>query len=425
MSRATNQRIAQGFSQGLQNFVQGYTKRKEKESAQKILDDPKSTPVQKAIAWESISEGSGQKSFDSFLKEQQLMKQEKQQNAINQELNGVAQDVGQRAEVGTIKSSASPVEYANQMLSPEQREQVDAEQIPPEQTLPTEPMTPAMQAMQQTQQQQQAPAFTQEFANQQQNMPKQSGIEAIPTARLQQLLQQADNAGDKGGVKRINSELKRRDTETKAEAIKDAAKISSDTKIELHNQTKVLDIQQDSEKTVESSSKALTAFNNQLAVVQKTGVLSRANFSKMLKDQGFTALGNAVQSGEGALFDASGKEIVGAGLKEAYGSKPLGVEFDAYMNALAQPGRDPKVNELTIQGLKLPYEIKNAIARFKMDLIADNPNISPIVLNSAAYRFGEDYRNQAIDAWEQTVRDTLNPEVRQKSTNAVLEDIFK
>jgi uncharacterized protein YdaU (DUF1376 family) len=54
MSRATNQLIAEGFSRGLNNFVEGYTKRKAAEANQAILDNPESTPVQRAMALSSM-----------------------------------------------------------------------------------------------------------------------------------------------------------------------------------------------------------------------------------------------------------------------------------------------------------------------------------------------------------------------------------
>lgn len=54
MSRATNQQIAAGFAQGLQNFVQGFAERKAKEAEQsrvvdllKRLEDPKTTDMEK------------------------------------------------------------------------------------------------------------------------------------------------------------------------------------------------------------------------------------------------------------------------------------------------------------------------------------------------------------------------------------------
>lgn len=58
MSRATNQQIAAGFSQGLQNFTSGYTQRKDAEiSAQRqqerlesAINDPNMSPLQKALA---------------------------------------------------------------------------------------------------------------------------------------------------------------------------------------------------------------------------------------------------------------------------------------------------------------------------------------------------------------------------------------
>lgn len=61
MSRATNQQIAEGFSQGLQNFVKGYTERKAKEQeTSRVKDlmnrlaDPKTTDMEKVAIYGKI-----------------------------------------------------------------------------------------------------------------------------------------------------------------------------------------------------------------------------------------------------------------------------------------------------------------------------------------------------------------------------------
>ena len=232
MSRATNQQIAQGFAQGLQNFTQGYVKRKDREHAQEILDNPDSTPVQKALAWESIAEGQGVKAYDSILKEQALKKEEANTTNIRNEINGVQTDVGERAQVGKVESFNSPVDYANQMVA---NDQMGPEEQPYGQQLPNEPITPAMQAMAQTQQnaQEQPPALEQ--GGQQ---PKKPGIQDVPTERLQEFLGQTKDAPT---IRQIQSELKRRSDVAHDRAKVDAQRVKDDVNIAEENRKEIRD----------------------------------------------------------------------------------------------------------------------------------------------------------------------------------------
>lgn len=48
--------IAQGFAQGVANFAQAYTNQKQQQNAQRIVNDPNSTPIQKAMALASVGQ---------------------------------------------------------------------------------------------------------------------------------------------------------------------------------------------------------------------------------------------------------------------------------------------------------------------------------------------------------------------------------
>lgn len=217
MSRTTNQQIAQGFAQGLQNFTQGYIKRKDQEAAKLVLEDPKSTPVQKALAWEKMSEGSGPKVYDTILKEQALKKQEENDASVMQDLfpnQAKQQDAGQRAGVGTITPSdnvpqgkLSPVQLAQQQQQAFPGYQ-NFQQAPNQQQVPDEQV-----------QQEQAP-------QEQENAPEQPkrNISNIPTVELQNLLGRTKN---KDIQKVIQSELNNRNVDKKADAKIDAARRSA------------------------------------------------------------------------------------------------------------------------------------------------------------------------------------------------------
>lgn len=244
MSRATNQQIAQGFVQGLQNFTQGYIKRKDREHAETILNDPNSSPVQKALAWESISQGSGTKAYDTILKEQELKKQEKMENQVNRELfpeSYTQEDVGTRAGVGAIDS---PVSVANQNAQTAFPGYKSFGQQAPDSGEPTIEQG----------------GIVPEEMSQEQQPPAQSGLQSVPTEKLQNALVMTK---DPGKIKAIKSELDRRNTETKAAALRDAAEITAE--------------QRKQEKRVDQALRINDPYNKRMAGLKaSTPVRSRA-----------------------------------------------------------------------------------------------------------------------------------------------------
>lgn len=200
----------------------------------------------------------------------------------------------------------------------------------------------------------------------------------------------------------------RKDAEIKAQATRDAASM----KTMQHAHDQLLEIQNNAQNTIKSSSGALKALDDQLAFVYETGQFSAANLADFLRSRGNDKLADAVQSNAGAMFDTAGKELLASGFKEAFGAKPAIVEFEMYMNMLAHPGRFPDINKLTINSMKVKYQIENDIANYKMRLIAENPDISPVVLNSEAWKYGEQVREEYLNDWRQQVREANANESR-------------
>ncbi len=349
MSRATNQQIAQGFAQGLQNFTQGYIKRKDREHAQTVLDNPDSTPVQKAIAWESIAEGTGHKAYDSILKEQALRKEEANTTNIRNEINGVQTDVGERAQVGKVEPFNSPVDYANQMLSPEQMQQMGPEEQAYGQQLPNEPMTPAMQAMAQTKQQ---PALEQ--GGQQQ--PKKPGIQDVDTERLQEFLGQTKDAPT---IRQIQSELKRRSDLAHDQAKTDAAII------------KVQGVEATEHR------KQIREYAAPLDDLQKVdrGVRNLEEGKKILQNGNFSMDEATFQTAIGAILEGKGKDEIAQFFKTPDQQKMMYLLYD-YIKPKELGGSNPSTKEVLIAMSKQPNPYKGKSANmFIMQNMIDDARI--------------------------------------------------
>jgi len=384
--------IHQGILGGIEGGYNAY----KTEKAKTILSDPNASAVQKAMAWQSISSGKAGDAeiFKSILSAEAEAKQAPIENAIRSKLGLPTQEVSERAGVPKLATEQSPTQAAIQqfgnVVEPGQTGQFGAPTLfEGKQYAPAPSAFPTGEA----------------FSPQQQpaGVPEQPAPFSPLDIPLDELIQQRAIAKSPSTQKALDQLIQAKNTERAAQAQENKAKL----KIVHDNQKDLAEIQKDSLSTIKSSNSTLKAFDDQLSVVDKTGVFSKANLSKWLTDHGFETLGRAAQSEGGAIFATAGKEIITGGLKSAFGARPLGVEFAAFESMLAQVGRSPEVNKLAIKSLKLPYEIDNDVARFKMNIIAKNPNITPVELNSAAYLYGEEVRDQKISAWRQEVNDTM------------------
>lgn len=213
MSRATNQKIAAGLAQGLQNFVEGYTKRKNRESAQAVLDDPNSSAVQKALAWESIAQGTGYKAYDSILKEQELRKQERIENEIDAELYGrktPVEEIGQRAGVGNLEvPQLTPVQLAQQQAAFPGYQGFMQQELQPQEEMQQEAMPEQQEGI---------------SPGQEPIQEQATGLANVPTDKIINALGKTKN---KEKARQLQAELKRRNDADKAQARRDAAQITA------------------------------------------------------------------------------------------------------------------------------------------------------------------------------------------------------
>ena len=186
---------------------------------------------------------------------------------------------------------------------------------------------------------------------------------------------------------------------------------------EHFRQNKILPMQEKAIDTIKNTNVVLKATNDQLAAIQadQTGIWSKANMSRILSDAGHENLARAVESEGGAAFKTAGKEIFTGGFKRAFGSKPLGIEFHAFDQMLAQIGRKKEVNELTVKSIQAEYEIANEVAKYQMQLLQENPDISPIELNNQTFKYEEEVTDRVFDEWTQ-YRDRALESVKEKSS---------
>ena len=210
-------------------------------------------------------------------------------------------------------------------------------------------------------------------------------------------------AGDVPTSNKLQNEANQLRQDIRAEQENRAKRYSADVKAKQDTVKLIMPIQAKALETQKSTNTVLNAFNNQLQLnaTGKLGPASRANFSKFLKDKGFSdSIVNIFQSPEGALFNTQNKEIVSASLKTAFGAKPIGTEFEAFMDMLAKEGRVKEANELGIKSLMLPQQIDSEVATKTLQAIRENPEISPVQLQTLQYEFREEATNNLEADWE-------------------------
>jgi hypothetical protein len=370
MSRASRDVLAQGIAEGITGAFQGYRAQQEENQIQSIVNNPNATPMQKALA---LSKRNPQLA-NQFLKNEQRQSNLQALNAsVMSKLNPDMQGVG-GPQMAT-RNAINPNQFMQGATIPQPGLGFDQNQL----------------------QAANAPVP-------QQNVPQ-------PIDPIQELGRQEQIYKD-AAIQYANA-----DFPEQARHYESLAKSAQKERLDIQNsqrqqqqfhQKQLLPIQQDAEKTIKSSNIAKKALEDQLSVINETGQFSKANLSKFLRDRGYERLAAAAQSEGGAIFATAGKEIITAGLKNAFGARPLGIEFQAFDQMLAEVGRSPEVNKLAINSMLVPIQIENDIAKFKMNLINENPDISALQLNSEAYKYGEAITDQYLNAWKQQVRETMN-----------------
>ncbi len=220
---------------------------------------------------------------------------------------------------------------------------------------------------------------------------------------------------DPASARTISDVLNRDQKADIAQQNQDIKKRTLDVKEEQFRQNKIIPIQEKAATTIKRTNGLLKAGSDQLAALDSTGVWSAANISQVLSAAGYDTAAKAAQSEGGAIFKTAGKEIITGGLKEAFGARPLGIEFQAYEDMQAQIGRKKEVNELAIKSIMAEPTIQNEVAKYQMQLIADNPNISPIELNTKSFKYEEEVTDRVFKEWEE-YRDRALESMKQKSS---------
>lgn len=338
--------IAEAVGRGLENFAMRYVKRKEEEGAKTVLEDPKSTPVQKALAWEKLSPGKGAGVYDSILKEKALQQKEENNRIIRNDLNGNRENVGQRAGVGSVEPNISPVEAANQMLSPQQM-QMGPEEMPYGQQLPTEPITPAFQAMQNAQQQQQnapqgTPTIEQGGLQEPPRNPNDPYAD-IPTEKLQQYL---GATNDPSLTRQLQSIIDGRKAKERDQTKLEAAKIKGQISKEKENRDEIRNYAE--------------PYNNIQSLEKNVRNMEKAEDIILNSDE-FSFDESILRTALGAIAEDKGKDTIANLFKTRAQQKMFSLMYDS-LKPKELGGSNPSTKEVLLAMSKQPTPYKGKAA---------------------------------------------------------------
>lgn len=170
----------------------------------------------------------------------------------------------------------------------------------------------------------------------------------------------------------------------------------------------ILPLQEAASTQLKTARNQIQALDTQLAAVRSgdVGVFSKANLSEFLDKAGYPTLAKAAQSEGGKVFKTGGKQIF-AGAKNIFGAKVSNFEAGIFDSMMAQVGVNAKANELAIKSLMVPHLHEQEEARFKLDLIADHPEMSAVQVNNAVYRHMERYDEDLAEDWRNTLYQAL------------------
>ena len=164
----------------------------------------------------------------------------------------------------------------------------------------------------------------------------------------------------------------------------------------------VLPIQQKAMESYKSSQDQMFALRNQLESVKNgdVSVWSSGNLSRMFEEAGYPTLALAAETEGVALFKTNAKTIF-SGAKEIFPGRVTNFDAGIFKEMMAQVGRNELANEVSIQTLMLPQEIKSEESKYTMQLLSENPNISALQLNSDVFNHMNEFRDKKYEEWHE------------------------
>lgn len=382
MSKGTGQAIGYGITSGILAGVGVLKQKQEDNEIKSILEDPKSTPMQKALA---LSKKNPQLAAQYFKQEGRSNNLRALEESVRNQLNPQPQGAG-GPQMAT-RNATNPYQFVNDagMGAPEIGMNQNQPQVA---NAPTPQQNPI-----------------QELARQEQ---------AYKNAALE-----ATNLGEAETARRYESLAKSAQKERLDMQNSNRQDQQFQHKVETEREKKVLPIQESAMQTIEKTSNQLNALKSQMLAVRQGSVspFSKANLANLFRATGHEILAAAAETQGSAIFKTAGKEVIAGGLKDAFGGRPAIVEFEAYNAMLPEVGRNKKANELAIFSLQVPLIIKNETAKYKLDLIKNNPTISPIQLNNEAYQYSEQIKDQVYSEWKNILNDALKISQEESSQN--------
>lgn len=176
------------------------------------------------------------------------------------------------------------------------------------------------------------------------------------------------------------------------------------------NKESLVTIQEDSMKGLQAGEKQLQSIDTLDKIKGDVTAFSGANLSDILgkiDNPAVKAIGNLIQTPAGAAFKTASKAGF-AGLKELWGAKPTEFETKIYTDMHAQIGRSELANDASLTLLKQPLQKSIEENRFRLETIAENPDIDVQQLQTATYQHMKEYSKELKKEFDEKVELWLN-----------------
>ena len=299
--------------------------------------------------------GGAQQVIDSLMQQKLtgLMEQSKQKRYAQQIQPFISQVLGvpqeQTQQVANFLSVMDPSERKNFLSNPGALQALMSQ--------PQQQQSPQMQGFPQQQEQQQ----------QQQQPPQMQGFpqqQAQPNNRLQNLSEL---------FKSPQQRMQEQTLDLKKQTLDMRKEVAGEKKFESRQMENKKDLQA-SLKTKEGAQNQIRALDNMLRL-DKTKKLNGPLFTKAMETLGF----NWMLSPESQEYAAESKALF-KDLRETFGARPIGIEFEAFMKSIPTLQNSPEGRVAIAKNLKAFYEARSVKANVMMDILKNDVNISPMDL---------------------------------------------
>ena len=202
--------------------------------------------------------------------------------------------------------------------------------------------------------------------------------------------------------------LDQRKEQKKFEQRAEEGQKTRDLKSNLARNKDILPLQKEAQGKIKTIGNQLRSIENNIKIAERGDVdfFSKANLSNMFKTAGYPHLAELAQSIGGKVFKTNNKEIF-TGAKNIFGANVTNREAQIFDEMMMETGINKDANVLAGKTMMVPLLYEQEEAKYTLQTIKDNPEITGIDLNTKVFEHMEEFDKILAEDWRNNLNKAL------------------